>query len=69
MGVLDKLMFWRTKTVDFETDIEGCFTLPGAEIGDPVQPLTENGDACEMPTAKVVDAAEASDALSDESGR
>lgn len=56
MGVLDKLMFWRTKTVEFETDIEGCFTLPGAEVGT------------EAPIG-TTEATDASDALSDESGR
>lgn len=30
--VLDKLMFWRD---DPENDIEGCFTLPGAELDRP----------------------------------
>jgi hypothetical protein len=33
--VMDKLMFWRDDAPDgFENaDIDGCFTLPGAEIG------------------------------------
>ena len=59
MGVLDKLMFWRKKTVEFETDIEGCFTLPGAEIG--TQGPVDEGAACEAP--------DAAEALSDEGGR
>lgn len=38
--VLDKLMFWRDDDpLDVDTDempaIDGCFTLPGAEIGTP----------------------------------
>ncbi len=30
MGLLDKLLFWRNDEPEF--DVEGCFTLPGAEL-------------------------------------
>lgn len=32
MGLLDKLFFWRRDDPEFE--VEGCFTLPGAELAD-----------------------------------
>ena len=38
MAWYDKLLFWRTKTVELDYEVEGCFTLPGAELGEP-----ENG--------------------------
>lgn len=31
MGLLDKLMFWR-KDDPAAFEVEGCFTLPGAEL-------------------------------------
>ncbi len=31
MGLLDKLMFWR-KDDPASFEVEGCFTLPGAEL-------------------------------------
>jgi len=43
MGLLDKLMFWR-KDDPAAFEVEGCFTLPGAE-------LDEASDAdCALPT-------------------
>jgi hypothetical protein len=33
MGLFDKLMFWRKPTIEVDSDIHGCFTLPGAEVG------------------------------------
>lgn len=55
MGFIDKLLFWRKKTVEIETDIEGCFTLPGADLdqmADRVEnPVTGDGsvdDASEL---------------------
>ncbi|MEL6983538.1 MAG: hypothetical protein AAFO29_14020 [Actinomycetota bacterium] len=34
MGFLDKLLFWRKD--DPVDEIAGCFTLPGAELDQPV---------------------------------
>ncbi len=45
MGLLDKLMFWR-KDDPAPFEVEGCFTLPGAELGG-------TGDAdCGEPTVQ-----------------
>lgn len=44
MGLLDKLMFWR-KDDPAEFEVEGCFTLPGAELDDAA------GADCALPPA------------------
>lgn len=43
MGLLDKLLFWRDDDAA-EYEVDGCFTLPGAELdGDGA------ADACAAP--------------------
>jgi hypothetical protein len=53
MGWLDKLRFWRRDDPAApELGVEGCFTLPGAELDgeDPVGPPGSSIDAtCEAP--------------------
>lgn len=41
--VLDKVMFWRRD--DDEFDVDGCFTLPGAELDGPA----DAADDCDVP--------------------
>lgn len=46
MGLLDKLMFWKKDTVELDYDVEGCFTLPGAELdtAEPAEATAESAD-------------------------
>ncbi len=53
MGLLDKLLFWRSDDTP-EFGVDGCFTLPGAEIGieaDTPDDRPADGDACEATAA------------------
>jgi hypothetical protein len=50
--VLDKLAFWRRDDgPDF--DVDGCFTLPGAELDDPTpDDPTPDDPACDAPATE-----------------
>ena len=44
-NLLDKLMFWRDDDPDY--DVDGCFTLPGAEVGaSPASEADSDDESC-----------------------